>query len=53
MSETLKTVALHGLTTVTMLGGIGLIGFGFWQWYPPAGYVMVGALLFAISLPDA
>jgi hypothetical protein len=30
--------------------GIGLIGYGAWLHYPPAGFMAAGALLFLVAL---
>ncbi|MBP2302533.1 hypothetical protein [Azospirillum picis] len=33
--------------------GVGLIGYGAWLHYPPAGFVTSGVLLFAVAMVGA
>lgn len=34
----------------TALAGLGMIGYGIWQWSPPASMVVVGSIIFICSL---
>lgn len=38
---------------VSAIGGAGLIAYGAWLAYPPAGYVVVGLVLLAASILGA
>lgn len=37
----------EGIETIALLGGAGLVAFGAWQVYPPAGPITGGVLLIA------
>lgn len=43
------TMAQH-IRDAVALAGTGLIGYGAWLWWPPAGFMGAGALLVAVWL---
>lgn len=38
------------LRDATGLVGVGLLGYGAWLWWPPAGFMMAGALMVALAV---
>jgi hypothetical protein len=38
------------LRDITGLVGIGLVSYGAWSWFAPAGFMVAGALLLAGSI---
>ena len=56
MSKVTKQQVLAGarqsINAVFVLGGLASVGFGAWQVYPPAAYMVVGAVVIYMGLPD-
>ncbi|MFP5513339.1 hypothetical protein TSH7_01300 [Azospirillum sp. TSH7] len=46
-------VAMDAARLVLAVVGAGLIGYGAWLHYPPAGFVSSGALVFAVAVIGA
>jgi hypothetical protein len=40
------------MNAILILSGIGLVGYGAWQIYPPAAYIVVGIAVFWMGLPE-
>ncbi|MCW2243588.1 hypothetical protein [Azospirillum canadense] len=47
------SVAMEAARLVLAVVGVGLIGYGAWLHYPPAGFIAGGALVFAMALIGA
>ncbi|MBN50045.1 MAG: hypothetical protein CMN85_10925 [Spongiibacteraceae bacterium] len=43
----------HFFFDFTAIAGLGMLGFGIWQWSQPAAYVTVGSIIFVSSLLGA
>lgn len=50
--EALKTAAQRSLSSVFVLTGLGGVGYGTWQIYPPAAFIIVGGLVLWMGLPE-
>lgn len=48
----LRNLLITLINLLLVVGGIGLVGYGVWQIYPPAAYITVGAALVAAGLPS-
>lgn len=42
--------AARQLPDALMLAGAAAVGFGCWRIYPPAGYIVSGAMVFIVGL---
>ncbi|HSH29762.1 MAG TPA: hypothetical protein VK971_07640 [Thiohalobacter sp.] len=50
--EAIQRGVKNSLNVVFIAAGLGAIGYGAWQVYEPAAFVLVGGIVFWMGLPD-
>ncbi|HSH84363.1 MAG TPA: hypothetical protein VK979_04305 [Guyparkeria sp.] len=50
--EAIKRAGAGSLNAVFTFAGIASIGYGAWQVYEPVAFILVGAIVFWMGLPD-
>lgn len=49
-APSVRDAAFDQARMLLAMGGAGLIGYGAWLHYPPAGFIVAGTLLFAVAI---